>query len=254
MMQFLGSLGAIVLVDLALSGDNALIIGAAAAGLERRRRTLAIISGGGAAIVLRILFAIAATLLLQIPLLEAIGGVILVIIAVRLLLGRVEHATNDKQSANGEAEKAPKPSASFGAAMLTILIADVTMSLDNILAVGGLAHGDLPLLAVGLLISVALLLVGSAIVASLIGRLPWLLDLAAMVLGWTAGSMAFHDGIVGPYLQGLPFANYSIPAIGAVVVLAIDLFIRWRERRKVASSASSPEHIQHEPANPVEMR
>lgn len=254
MLQFLGSLGAIVLVDLALSGDNALIIGAAAAGLARRQRTLAIISGGGAAIVLRILFATAATLLLQIPLLEAIGGLILVIIAVRLLLGREEHAPNGEKSAEDEARKAPKRAVSFGSAMLTILIADVTMSLDNILAVGGLAHGDLPLLAVGLLISVALLLVGSAIVASLIGRLPWLLDLAAIVLGWTAGSMAYHDGIVGSYL-GLPFASYSIPAIGAVIVLAIDLFIRWREKRAVATpSGGVGQNTENPTENPIETR
>jgi len=251
LLQFLGSLGAIVLVDLALSGDNALIIGAAAAGLERRQRTVAIVAGGAAAIVLRITFAIAATLLLQIPLLEAMGGAILVIIAVRLLLGREEPAPRGGKSAGNETSKAPKKATSLGAAMLTILVADVTMSLDNILAVGGLAHGDLPLLAVGLLISVALLLVGSAIVASLIGRLPWLLDLAAIVLGWTAGSMVFHDGIIGPCVNGLPFASYLIPAIGALMVLGIDVFLRWRERR---TGAAQPERVDQEPANPIEMR
>lgn len=249
MLQYLGSLGAIVLVDLALSGDNALIIGAAAAGLHRRQRTVAIITGGGAAIVLRIAFTIAAAWLLQIPLLEALGGAILLVIAVRLLMGREEHAPAGEQSGGGEAARAPKRAASLGAAMLTILVADVTMSLDNILAVGGLSHGNLPLLAVGLLISIALLLVGSAIVASLIGRLPWLLDLAAIVLGWTAGSMVFHDGIIGPYLHGLPFASYLMPAIGAAAVLAIDMVIRWRERRM----ATEPKHVDEEPAKPVEM-
>ena len=254
MLQILGSLGAIVLVDLALSGDNALIIGAAAAGLERRQRTLAIVAGGGAAIVLRIAFTVAAALLLQIPLLEAAGGVILVAIAVRLLMGREEHAPGgeaggEKSAASGGARASKRTS--LGAAMLTILVADVTMSLDNILAVGGLARGDLPLLAVGLFISIALLLIGSAIVASLIGRLPWLLDLAGIVLGWTAGSMIYHDGIVGPYLHGLPFASYLIPAIGAAIVLAIDLFIRWRAKRM---TAARPEQSDQEPANPVEMR
>ena len=256
LLQFLGSLGAIVLVDLALSGDNALIIGAAAAGLERRQRTLAIVAGGGAAIVLRIAFAIAATYLLLIPLLEAIGGAILIVIAVRLLLGREEHATTSGEGAANGAVRAPKRAGSLGAAMLTILVADVTMSLDNILAVGGLARGNLPLLAVGLLISVGLLLVGSAIVASLIGRLPWLLDLAAIVLGWTAGSMIFHDGIIGdgiigPYLHGLPFAMYLVSAIGAVMVLAIDLFIRARRKR---AGAPQPQDVEQEPSDPVELR
>jgi YjbE family integral membrane protein len=250
MLQFLGSLGALVLVDLALSGDNALIIGAAAAGLERRQRTVAIITGGGAAIVLRIAFTIAAALLLQIPLLQAIGGGILVVIAVRLLLGREEHAPTGERGSEGERGRAPKRAPSLGAAMLTILVADVTMSLDNILAIGGLSHGNLPLLTVGLLISIALLLVGSAIVASLMGRLPWLLDLAAIVLGWTAGSMVFHDHIVGPYFHGLPFASYLLPAIGAALILVIDVVIRWRQRRK----AAEPKHAGQEPANPVEMR
>lgn len=250
MLQFLGSLGALVLVDLALSGDNALIIGAAAAGLERRQRTVAIIAGGGAAIALRIAFTIAAALLLQIPLLEAIGGGILVVIAVRLLMGREEHAPTGIQSGEGKSARAPRRAPSLGAAMLTILVADVTMSLDNILAIGGLSHGNLPLLAVGLLISIALLLVGSAIVASLIGRLPWLLDLAAIVLGWTAGSMVFHDHIVGPYFHGLPFASYLLPAIGAAIILAIDVVIRWRQRRV----ATEPKHADQEPANTVEMR
>jgi YjbE family integral membrane protein len=254
LLPFLGSLGAIVLVDLALSGDNALIIGAAASGLEKRQRMMAIIAGGGAAIVLRITFAIAATLLLQIPLLEAIGGGILLVIAVRLLIGREEHVSSDGNSEAGSPSKTPKRAVSFGAAMLTILVADVTMSLDNILAVGGLAHGDLPLLAVGLLISVALLLVGSAIVASLIGRLPWLLDLAALVLGWTAGSMVFHDGIIGPYLSGLPFGQYLVPAIGAALVLAIDVFIRWREKRETVSRPEPIEPVEQEPVNPAEMR
>lgn len=237
LLQFLGSLGAIVLVDLALSGDNALIIGAAASGLERRQRTLAIVAGGGSAIVLRIVFTIAASKLLLIPLLEAIGGGILIVIAVRLLIGREEHEPHSEAHDAEGTVKAPKRTVSFASAMLTILVADVTMSLDNILAVGGLARGDIPLLAVGLLISVALLLVGSAIVASLIGRLPWLLDLAAIVLGWTAGSMVFHDGIVGPYLHGLPFASYLIPAIGATLVLLIDLFMRWRARRAIVAQA-----------------
>ncbi|HEY7850884.1 MAG TPA: YjbE family putative metal transport protein [Ktedonobacterales bacterium] len=236
MLQYLGSLGAIILVDLALSGDNALIIGAAAAGLERRQRTLAILLGGGAAIILRIGFAIAATLLLQVKLLEAIGGLILLVIAVRLLMGRDEREPDAPK--DGEAAPAgARRTATLGAAMLTILVADVTMSLDNILAIGGLAHGDIPLLAVGLVISVALLLVGSAIVAELIGRLPWLLDLAAIVLGYTAGTMIFHDGVINPFLHALPYGDYVLGAIGALIVLAIDLFLRWRERRHAIPAA-----------------
>ncbi len=250
LLRILGSLGAIVLVDLALSGDNALIIGAAASGLERRQRMLAIVAGGAAAIVLRIAFTIGASLLLLFPLLEAIGGGVLLVIAVRLLIGREEHAPNRARGAEGET-KAPRQTVSLGSAMLTIMVADVTMSLDNILAVGGVAHGDVPLLAVGLLISIALLLIGSAIIASLIGRLPWLLDLAALVLGWTAGSMIYHDGVVHPYLSELPYASYLIPAIGVAFVLLIDIVIRLR-RKRATSAISQP--AEQEPGSSIEPR
>jgi YjbE family integral membrane protein len=243
-IQFLGSLSAIVLVDLALSGDNALVIGAAASGLSRRRRLLAILAGGGSAIVLRVAFAAAATLLLLLPLIEAIGGVVLLIIAARLLMGRnAEEATHEEAAAEGVVAKEP----SFGQALLTILVADVTMSLDNILAVGGLARGDLKLLAIGLFISIALLMVGSAIVAELIGRLPVLLDLAALTLGWTGASMALHDHIVGSYLGVVPYAGYVVPAIGALIVLMVDVLLRIiaaRRRRDtlpVAASSDSSE-------------
>ena len=227
-LTFLSSLGAIILVDLALSGDNALVIGAAASGLPRRQRLLAILSGGGAAIVLRIAFSAAATLLLVLPLLEAIGGLVLLIIAGRLLMGRTDHAGHGEQTGEGGPGRAP----SLGKALLTILIADVTMSLDNILAIGGLAHGDLGLLAIGLAISIALLMVGSAVVAELIGRLPILLDVAALVLGWTGGTMIHNDHIVGPYLSGIPYSNIIIPVIGVLLVLAFDIALRvWIARR-----------------------
>lgn len=250
MLAILGSLGAIVLVDLTLSGDNALIIGAAASGLERRQRMLAILTGGGAAIVLRILFTIAAALLFGVPLLEAIGGAVLIVIAVRLLLGRGEHAPAARSSKEVPAAETragaesghtkPAKVVSLRAAMLTILVADVTMSLDNILAVGGLAHSNITLLVVGLALSIAILMVGSAIVAELIERLPWLLDVAGLVLGWTAGSMIYNDHIVGPYLHVAPFAKYIIPALGVAIVLAIDIGIRVWERRR-APTLATPE-------------
>jgi YjbE family integral membrane protein len=226
MLQYLGILGGIILVDLALSGDNALVIGAAASGLPRRQRTIAILSGGAAAIVLRITFTVAAALLLQLPLLQTIGAVLLLFIAVRLLIGQ-----HGSASAGGQ-EGAKGKQVGFWGALFTILIADVTMSLDNILAVAALARDEIPLLIIGLLLSVLILLVGSALVAELIQRLPWLMDVAALVLGWTAAHMILQDDIVVGYLQqlNLPFLEVIVTVIAIGVVAAADVFLRVRAR------------------------
>jgi YjbE family integral membrane protein len=233
MLEFLGAVGGIVLVDIVLSGDNALVIGAAAAGLAGRQRYYAILGGGAGAILLRITFAIAVTLLLQLPFLQALGGIALLVIAARLLLDRDAPASeHDKGRQEQDAQKQHAPAQrSFMSALLTILVADVTMSLDNVLAIGALAHGNLPVLAFGLLLSIALVLTGSALVATLINRLPWLLDVAALVLGWTAGSMLVHDIRLGPALDALPNANILLPAAGVVIVLACDIWLRVRERQ-----------------------
>lgn len=238
MLEWIGAIGGILLVDLALSGDNALVIGAAAAELPRSQRRLAITLGGGGAIVLRIALAAVATLLLELPLLQAIGGAVLLIIAARLLLGR------DKESGGSEG----KMSGSLMAALVTILVADVTMSLDNVLAIGALAHGNLPLLAVGLLLSMAFLLVGSTLVASLIGRLPWLLDVAALVLGWTAGNMVTHDERLHPLLAGAPWSGVAIHAVAVALVLAVDVWLRWRAARRARQTRSVEERREREMA------
>lgn len=224
MLELLGAVGGIVLVDLALSGDNALVIGAAAAGLPREQRRVAIIAGGAGAIVLRITCAIAATLLLALPLLQAIGGLVLLAIAVRLLMARGGEQTGS--GAHGQ-----RAERSFMGALLTILVADVTMSLDNVLAVGALAHGNLPLLAVGLLLSMGLLLVGSSLVAALMGRLPWLLDVAAVVLGWTAGNMPLHDQRLGPLFSTNIWTQILVHAVPIALVLIADLYLRRRVAR-----------------------
>ncbi len=127
----------------------------------------------------------------------------------------------------------PLARSSFSRALLTILVADVTMSLDNVLAIGALAHGDLPVLIIGLVLSIALVLAGSALVANLIRRLPWLLDVAALVLGWTAASMLLHDLRLGPWLHSaLPYAEIIVYALGVGVVLAVDIVLRVRDHQR----------------------
>ncbi len=242
----LGAIGGIVLVDLALSGDNALVIGAAAAGLPARRRAMAIGLGGLGAIVLRAAFAIVATLLLQLPLLQAFGGLLLLWIAMRLLVDRnnKQHGTEslEETGLTGEGKNTAgarqRATRGFFGALLTILVADVTMSLDNVLAVGALAAGDLPLLVAGLALSMVLLLVGSALVATLIGRLPWLLDVAALVLGWTAGTMVLHDLRLAPFWETVPGSAIFVHAVTIGFVLAVDLLLRRRSKRQLAERSA----------------
>ncbi len=246
MLQFLAALGAVILVDLTLSGDNALVIGAAASGLPQSQRLRAIVLGGAGAIVLRIAFASAATLLLELPFLQAVGGLVLFFIAARLL---AERRGSNEEQVEEEAKLIPDPdedgshkppSRTFTSALLTILVADVTMSLDNILAIGALAHGELVVLGLGLLLSITLVLAGSALIASLIQRLPWLLDLAALVLGYTAAGMLLHDLRLGPVLHdGLPYADVVIYTLGVGIVLVVDVVFRVRERKRLAKSGGA---------------
>lgn len=248
MLEFLGAIGGIILIDLVLSGDNALVIGAAAAGLPRRQRWTAIALGGGGAIVLRIIFAVGATLLLRLPLLQAIGGLLLLVIAVRLLMDR-SSAHSAPANAAGQVEvaqesqpgmeKSVSGKRGLWVALLTILVADVTMSLDNVLAIGALAAGNLPLLAAGLLLSIALLLLGSALVAELIGRFSWLLNIAALVLAWTAANMILDDTRLHPLLEQLPWTRFALPALAFAIVIAADVLLRRRYVRIVSRKSAA---------------
>lgn len=235
MLQWLTAIGGIVLSDLVLSGDNALVIGAAAAGLPHKQRRRAIICGGGGAIVLRIAFAIVATMLLQVPFLGVFGGVILLLIAIRLLLDRSKEAQKSVSAKKYEHDTLRvKGSNGFLASLATILVADATMSLDNVLAVGALAEGNVVFLVIGLVLSIAILLLGSSLIASLMDRLPWLLDLACIVLAWTASHILLGDDSLQYFFDSLPWLQIVAPAVAIAIVFAADIYLRRRDK-----------HIQH---------
>ena len=235
MIGFLGAIAGILLVDIVLSGDNALVIGAAAAKLPRRQRWLAIFWGGAGAIVLRIAFAFIASFLLQLAWIQAIGGVVLLIIAIRLLADRQHKQSpdteeQDESSDFNERASVPDTSRAFFPALLTILAADVTMSLDNVLAVGALSHGNLVVLSIGNFLSIVILLVGSALVAELIKLIPWLLDIAALVLAWTGASMMLHDLSLGAILDDYSWTGIAVPVATLGIVLITDVVLRLRDR------------------------
>lgn len=196
MLEWFRILGSIILIDLVLSGDNALVIGAVASGLGSNLRWVAFVVGGGGAILARISLTYFFTLLLQVPYLETIGAILLLIIAVRLLLQSPEEQSDDTYPSQRERNN------SFTRfmkrhhilmAILTIFIADVTTSLDNIVAIAALARDNTTLLITGLLLSVTVLLIGSAIISRLIERLPWLILIASAILGFTAAQLIVQD-------------------------------------------------------------
>lgn len=236
MIESLSAIAGILLVDLALSGDNALVIGASAAKLPRRQRWLAILFGGIGAALLRIIFAFIASSLLVLPWLQALGGLILLIIAIRLLAGRNAGpaTTFERQASPQPAETsgaAPGFSRAFLAALLTILVADATMSLDNVLAVGALSQGNLLVLSVGILVSIAILLAGSALVAEMMKWLPWLLDIAALVLGWTGANMMLNDLRLGDILAAYAWTDIVLPIAALGIILCADIFLRLRAQK-----------------------
>jgi YjbE family integral membrane protein len=195
---------AIILIDVALSGDNALLIGMAARRLPDMQRRRAIVLGGGLAVALRIAAAAIVTFLLAIPYLQLAGGIVLSVIAYRLV-----------RPAVADGHSSVRPAGSLREAVTTILVADAAMSVENVLGVGGAAHGDLPLLAFGLVISIPIVLFGSGIIAAALDRAPRLVWLGALALIWTSGDMILGDPAIDPHIVD----HWAISAVAALAIL-----------------------------------
>lgn len=213
-----GQILTIIALDLVLSGDNAVVIAMASRRLPPEQRKRAILVGGGGAVVLRIIFTIGAALLLNVPLLQAIGGVLLVYIALKLVRPEA-----DPHGSVAEAE-------TMGGAIRTIILADAVMSLDNMLAVGGASEGHLGLLVFGLALSIPILLFGSSVIARLIDKYHWLTFVGAAILVQTAMEMLLRDR----YVEGVFHVRRLIElGIIAVVIVAVVGIGYWWNRREV---------------------
>ncbi|HYN10652.1 MAG TPA: TerC family protein [Vicinamibacterales bacterium] len=184
---------AIVLIDLSLAGDNALVIALAVRNLPPRQQFLGRIGGSLGAVLLRILFIVIISPLLQIPLLRGAGGVALIWIAIKLV----------RQDAGGGAHSAEKvrQGATLREAVWIIILADVIMSLDNVLAVAAAAHGDFLLVAFGIGLSIPIVIWGSGILARLMNRWPMIIWIGGGVLGWVAAEMIVKDPLVAGWLD-----------------------------------------------------
>ncbi|AVO28182.1 TerC family protein [Megasphaera elsdenii] len=218
-MQFFMALGSIILLDILLGGDNAVVIAMAANKLPGNLRRKAILIGTGGAVVIRLVMTLIAVWLLTIPFLQALGGLILLPIAVKLLVP-------------AEQEENVTASDSLMGAIKTIIIADAAMGVDNVLAIAGASHGSFLLVACGFLISIPIIVGGSTVIGKLMDRFPVILYAGAGLLGWTAGSMIGHDKILGTLLQQMAgsWAPISLQILLAAAVIAIGL---WMSRKRV---------------------
>lgn len=218
-MQFFMALGSIILLDILLGGDNAVVIAMAANKLPANLRRKAILIGTGGAVVIRLVMTLIAVWLLTIPFLQALGGLILLPIAVKLLVPT-------------EQEENVTASDSLMGAIKTIIIADAAMGVDNVLAIAGASHGSFLLVACGFLISIPIIVGGSTVIGKLMDRFPVILYAGAGLLGWTAGSMIGHDKILGTLLQQIAgsWAPISLQILLAAAVIAIGL---WMSRKRV---------------------
>jgi YjbE family integral membrane protein len=210
----------IVILDLTLAGDNALVIALAVRKLPPKQQWQGRIWGTFGAVALRIVFIAIISGLLRVPLLQAAGGMVLLWIAVKLL----------SQEGHGEGEHQVRQGGTLLEAIWIIIVADVVMSLDNVLAISGAAHGDMTLVIFGVGLSIPIVIWGSGLLARLMGRLWWIVDVGAGILGWVAGEMILGDRVVQEWLGGHPNAIVTRAVQGALAILVIVVGRAWARR------------------------
>lgn len=197
--EFFSGLAAIVLLDLVLAGDNAIVIALAARNLPKHLQTKAVFWGTFGAIAIRIALTFVVIWLLKLPGLMLAGGLLLPI--AWKLLKQDDH------------DPAIAPAAGFWAAIRTIVVADALMGLDNVLAIAGAAKGHMVLVVLGLAISVPLVVWGSTLILKLINRFPVIVYIGAGAIAWTAARMIAHDHLTAPWFDARPWAAWSLDAL-----------------------------------------
>lgn len=228
--EFFARLVSIIIIDLTLAGDNALVIALAVRNLPPRQQLHGRLWGTAGAVGLRLFFIFIATFLLRIPFLQLIGGALLVWIAIKLV-----------RQVGGEGEGAHvRQGTSLLEAIWVIIVADAVMSLDNVLAVAAAAHGDMTLVIFGIGLSIPIVIWGSGLLARLMNRFGWIIWVGGGILGYVAMEMALHDKGLTPWLGS------AGPAWGKAASIALALiitFLGWWFARNAAKSA----HLVEEP-------
>jgi YjbE family integral membrane protein len=231
------AVGQIIMIDILLGGDNAVVIALACRKLPPKLRTQGILWGTAGAILLRVILIFFALTLLAIPFLKLVGALLLLWIGIKLLLP--EH------DEHGDIEASDK----LWAAVKTVIVADLVMSVDNVIAIAGAAQGageghQMPLVIFGLLVSIPIIVWGSQLVIKLMDRFPVIITVGGMLLGWIAGTMAVSDPAVAnpaqwtwvPKLPQTDVVKYAAGVIGALIVLA---WGKWAASRQVAKAVET---------------
>ena len=217
----------IIWINIILSGDNAVVIALAARSLPPAQQKKAVLFGSGAAVVLRIVLTVVAVQLLALPYLQIVGGMLLLWIGTQLL--------GDDHEGEGES----KEYGSLMAAVRTILIADLVMSLDNVIAVAAAAKGSMVLLILGLAISIPLVIFGSTLMIRLMERFPVIVTLGAALIGWVGGETMISDNVIKPLIEDMHWLHYAGPAAGAAFVLLVGKLL-GRKAQGDAAHAGQP--------------
>ena len=210
------------MIDILLGGDNAVVIALACRRLPPEQRVKGILWGTAGAIILRVILIAFALTLLQVPYLKLVGAVLLVWIGIKLLAPQDDGGHADVQGSD-----------KLWAAVKTVIVADLVMSVDNVIAIAGAATGagsqhQLALVIFGLLVSIPIIVWGSQLVLTLMDRFPMIITVGAMLLGWIAGSMAHSDPAVQGWLPQTQAWNYGLAAIGALLVWVLGATLKKR--------------------------
>lgn len=219
--HFWVAVGQIIMIDILLGGDNAVVIALACRQLPTHQRTKGILWGTAGAIVLRVILIAFALTLLQVPYLKLVGAALLLWIGVKLLVPQEDTHSNIQGSDK------------LWAAVKTVIVADLVMSVDNVIAIAGAATSagsthQLPLVIFGLLVSIPIIVWGSQLVLKLMDRFPAIITIGGMLLGWIAGTMAHSDPAVKGWLPQTQLWSYGLGITGAVAVFVIGLAIKNR--------------------------
>ncbi len=214
--NFWAALAGIVWIDLLLSGDNAVVIALVCRQLPARQQRIGMILGAGAAIGLRVVLAFFVAALLAVPFLSSIGGAFLLYVAVKLTTA--EHGPDE----------GGKAATTLAGAIATIAIADVGMSLDNVIAIAALSHGHWLLMALGVLISIPMVIAGSVVVSAMVERFPALTWAGAALLGWVAGGIIVADPLVQRHVApgDEAMTHYASATAGLLSVLLVGASLR----------------------------